>query len=241
MISIVPIQGGNHCPVFACEAYRMAIRITCPSCKAANTFNDEKRGQKVPCRKCKKPVAVPQASTKKKDAADEAIQEERKVRPKTMLASSTKSKTTLASNKKNKREEDEEDEADEARPTGKKASIPAKKKGKSPLHLILGGVAVFVLLCLVGMGAGAYYLINRARKAAEDVAKLVPAEKQEEDPNGIRKREEADPKEEKKDPTVKEEKKDPPIKEVKKDPSQLDRQPLDLTPNFTLPRERTVK
>src|ERR1019366_2431293 len=39
----------------------MAIRINCPSCKVVNTIDEAKRGKKVRCRKCEKPISVPAA------------------------------------------------------------------------------------------------------------------------------------------------------------------------------------
>ena len=49
----------------------MAIQINCPSCKTVNNIDEEKRGRKVRCRKCEKPISVPAED-------EEAVQEEPK-------------------------------------------------------------------------------------------------------------------------------------------------------------------
>ena len=44
----------------------MAIRITCPSCDASLSFDDEKAGKKVRCKKCEELIPLPAAKSSKK-------------------------------------------------------------------------------------------------------------------------------------------------------------------------------
>jgi predicted Zn finger-like uncharacterized protein len=133
----------------------MTIRINCPSCETPNSVDEEMRGEKVRCRKCKEPFTVPAA--KKKRADDEAMQEGRKL------------KTTAASSRK--RSDDDEDE-DNDRPIRKKA---AAKKG-FPVLLVLGGVGAILLFVILGAAGLVGFLVLRSQQIAPEppVAQMAP-------------------------------------------------------------------
>ncbi|MBI3822797.1 MAG: trypsin-like peptidase domain-containing protein, partial [Planctomycetes bacterium] len=140
----------------------MAVRITCSSCKSQFTVSDDKRGRKVRCRECEKPIVVPDADApKKKRDPEEAIQKDRKVR---MAA--------------DRRSSDDDDDDDDDRPTRKKA---AAAKKPVPMMLVVGGIVAVLLLCVVGVGGVAVFGIGglgvftlRANKEVENQAQANP-------------------------------------------------------------------
>jgi predicted Zn finger-like uncharacterized protein len=118
----------------------MAIRISCPSCDASLSFDDEKRGKKVRCKKCEEMFTLPGSNGKAKASAEAAaVQNGRKVKVKPAAATA--------------------DDDDDDRPAKKKKKKPAPKKGNGVL-LIVGGVAALLLLVVAGaagLGAWLYF------------------------------------------------------------------------------------
>jgi hypothetical protein len=51
----------NQSPSSRFEPPRMAIAVTCPSCKAKFTVSDKFAGKQGPCPKCKAPITIPKA------------------------------------------------------------------------------------------------------------------------------------------------------------------------------------
>ncbi|MBI1833111.1 MAG: trypsin-like peptidase domain-containing protein [Planctomycetes bacterium] len=126
----------------------MSIRIDCPSCDASNTVDDEKRGSKVRCRKCKEPFMVPAGKKKRDDDDDDdqdSVQEGRKVKSKAAARIQA-------------------DDDDDDKPTPKKK----KDEGGMGMILVLGGVAVAFLFLLIGAaGIGGYFWYRSKQADAE--------------------------------------------------------------------------
>lgn len=124
----------------------MAIHITCPSCDAAYSVDDDKRGKKIRCRKCAEPISVPAGKPTRRD--EEAVQSGAKV----------KIKPTARSK-----------DDDERRPTPRRKE-PAK--GGFPVMLLaLGGAAVLLfLICGVGGIGGFFYMRGRTPAPVNDDA-----------------------------------------------------------------------
>ncbi|MBI2805716.1 MAG: trypsin-like peptidase domain-containing protein [Planctomycetes bacterium] len=127
----------------------MAVRITCPACDASYSVDDSKRGKKVSCRECEKPIAVPAESTTKRSREEEGVQ----ARPKI---------------KATPRKRDEEDSEDRA-PVRKKK--PEAKAG-FPVLLVVGGIAAVFLVLVVGAaGLGlVFWLKAKPADAPPDLA-----------------------------------------------------------------------
>ena len=109
----------------------MALRITCPGCKTALTFGDDKRGRKVRCSSCEKVLNIPAANGKKlPEDEEEGFQEGRKL------------KATAA-----RADEEDEQEEEEEQPIKKKKK---KKKKKSAMSgMLIGGVVGVLVRCLI--------------------------------------------------------------------------------------------
>ncbi len=127
----------------------MAIRITCPACKTSQTVGDDKRGRKVRCSECDKPISIPGASSA-------AIQDRPRV-------------TAKASGRKS----DDSDDGDARTPAKKKA---AAKSGMG--LLIVGGIAAVVLLplCIGGIGLLGFGFFRASRdvpQQQEDAAQAA--------------------------------------------------------------------
>src|SRR4051794_3468886 len=45
--------------IWGCAEFTMAFRISCPSCKAANSVDEDQRGKKIRCQDCDQPMMVP--------------------------------------------------------------------------------------------------------------------------------------------------------------------------------------
>jgi hypothetical protein len=211
----------------------MAIRFPCPFCKTANTCNDDKRGQKIACRGCKKPLSVPAA--KKTRLAEAAIPESTKVKAK---------KTVLANG--NGHDDEDKSEDNDQRSAVKKKDKKDKKATKKvfPVKLVASiGVAVLVFL-MVGGGVGGYFWW-RSRSESDRQRKLDEehAHKETTQPRNPQK-ETTQTGEPKKDTTLVD-KKDPPANEKNRFllpvVDGLQKNSANLTANLEVPRERTVK
>lgn len=137
----------------------MALRIKCPACKAAQTFDDEKRGRKVRCTECEAVIPLPAADA-------DASQSKRKVK-----ARAAEADEDAAAG----------DDEDVELPVKKK-----KKKGKksdSGMGLILAGGGALVVLLLVGIGVGVYAFVGARtpnKAPAGPVAQAKDKEKKDE-------------------------------------------------------------
>ena len=116
----------------------MSLRIRCPSCKAFNTVNDDKRGRKVRCQECDERISVPED-----DDAEEAMQAGR-----TMRAGAA-------------RPSDRDDDEGDERPRIKKREKSTGNATSIVLFLVGGGVLSLCLCC--GGGSVAVMLIRNAR------------------------------------------------------------------------------
>ena len=136
----------------------MSIRISCPSCEASLTVDDEKAGKKIRCRKCEEVISVPAAGSKKKREEETAVQSKRNVRVK-------------ARSRDDDDEDDDEDDDDE----DDRRSRKKKAKGGAPVLLLslLGGGAL--LLVLIGGGIAAWVVLGKkpVEKAAPVVAQAA--------------------------------------------------------------------
>lgn len=140
----------------------MPIRVTCPGCKNVYTVGEDKRGKKVRCRECEKPISVPDAKPKKRDD-EEAIQETRKIK--------------AAARKADPNDNDDEDDDRPAKKgKNKKAAAPAKSGGGG-MMLAVGGVAAVLLLCLLGVGGvGGYWIFASKGDPAGDNKQIAKAD-----------------------------------------------------------------
>jgi predicted Zn finger-like uncharacterized protein len=176
----------------------MPLRINCPACKTPNTIDDDKHGRKVRCRKCEKPISVPQSPPKKKREEENAIQDSRKVE-----AASARIK--------------KDDDGDDDRPSPRK---PEPAKGGFPVIILAGGIVALLLFCLVGIGGGGALFVFRSKPVAADElqAKVKEDDKKQNE-------EQVDPKKEdpkKEDPKKEDPKKEPIVADAGKPPAQLE-------------------
>ncbi len=136
----------------------MALRINCPACKTVNVVDDEKRGKKIRCKKCEKPIVVPAEKSKRDDT--QAIQD------------AHKTKLKMAASSHNRNDEDDAED-DEERPTKKQKTNTTKKKGGFPVMLVVGGIGALLFLLLLGGGTAGYFLFIRKSDTPPNDADLI--------------------------------------------------------------------
>src|SRR5262249_35688590 len=141
---------------------------TCPSCDASYAVDDDKRGAKVRCRKCKEVISVPAGKSKRRD--EEAVQAGSKLKVKPATRS--------------RRDDDDDDE--DRRPTPRRKEAAAKGGGGAMMLVVVGGVGV-LLGCGVGVGGIGGFCAWRSRAGRAGEAELQAREevkKQEENGPG---------------------------------------------------------
>ncbi|MSU79200.1 MAG: hypothetical protein EXS16_14055 [Gemmataceae bacterium] len=185
----------------------MALRINCPACKTVNVVDDEKRGKKIRCKKCEKPIVVPAEKSKRDDT--QAIQDARKT------------KLKMAASSHNRNDEDDAEE-DEERPTKKQKTNTAKKKGAFPVMLVVGGIGALLFLLLLGGGtAGYFFFIRKSDTPPNDPGPIAKVENNKND-GAVEAKKDGDKKEDAKTDPTRNKKTDPEPTDKKKDDDKIE-------------------